>query len=201
MASQKSNLSQRRGRSKFFTVICLVIALIACIGVRAVGYFHQSKLEQSKKPQLALNTWMKDLMAFQKASGRFPNDLIELDTKIWRKDKPDKPSRLTHGKHDYVYLNYHYKYFANGNVASVWAIPLGEYKSEFNTVFLVMTADKYEIWRGASLKPEEVKAIPAVATPSPELLATLGMFKQKTNDTDDGKAKKKSTFVFSKENK
>jgi hypothetical protein len=196
MASQKANLSQGFGfnRKLYLSLVCLVITMLACVSIRVIGYVQVSRAEQAKRPQLLLNTWLRDLTAFQKANGRFPVDLVELENKLWKKTKPDAPSKLTHGPHDFLSRNYYYKYYANEQVCVVWAVPQGEFAAEYNTVLVVIQPNQYDVWRGAAFDEEQIKQIPPRAALTFAEMAQLGMFKQKTNDPAGDNKRKKTGF-------
>lgn len=133
-------------------------------------------------PRLAADSMMKSLRQFQRQTGQFPNDLAELEQRVWKHKKtPDfGPSKRT-----LTAANYYYVYAkSDGLTCTLWAIPSGPKREEATTHFLVITPEVIRRWKGPALSKGDIDKI--APAPTGDLLNMLGMTEQKTIDQRSG---------------
>jgi hypothetical protein len=182
----KSPLKRRIPKLSYISVaLCAVLA----VGSHVFASYGFAQEKQADVPVLAANSWIGDLRAFHTANGAFPSTLTELEDKLWRprrmggKVDPNAPkTSVLDNPHVYAKNSYVYVYFRaeNPHVASFWCVPVGENRTKANTVFVVLTPDAYEQWRGAALSEEMFQYIPRHAIPTQLEMSRLGMTKQET---------------------
>lgn len=196
MAMEKGGVGFRLGMGQrlHVSVIAFIITFVLAVGVTIFSVFYAGHKASSELPQLALNTLLKSVLAHHKQEGRFPKDFAELEFNIWNKKQPGYKSQLYSDNNLYLIRNYLYIYVPGEQVCAVWAIPQGKSRDQANTVYLVISPDKQEIWRGAALSQEEVNLIPHSPLVKKTEMARLGMFEQKQDQDENGKPKKKGVF-------
>ncbi|HLM60730.1 MAG TPA: hypothetical protein VK308_08000 [Pyrinomonadaceae bacterium] len=141
------------------TFAVFFIILIITLVVQIAGYFVVSYQTKEERPVLALNSFLRDVREFVKTEKRMPANLKEIENKVWLKAKPNQPTRLHYGNRVMVSSNYEYIYFAGTvdgvGIANVWAIPLGKFRDEAETVLLVIAPEGESVWRGPALTAEQ----------------------------------------------
>jgi hypothetical protein len=183
--AEKTNPRKRRMPhfSYLSLFLCAALAVVSHLYV-AYGY---AEAKTGDVPQLMGNMWIGDLRAFHTKTGAFPPSLTELEDVIWRprrsggKVDPNAPkSSALDNPHVYQKNSYVYIYFRadNPHVCAIWCVPVGENRTKANTVFVLMTLDNYEQWRGAALSEDMFQYIPRHAIPTQLEMARLGMTKQ-----------------------
>lgn len=187
----------KRHFPRFSYVMLAVCVLVAVFSRVYVSYgFAQGKDEAV--PVLAANSWIGDLRAYHSMHGGFPPTLVELERDIWiprrtggRPDPNSPQISSLENPHVYTKNNYVYIYWIadNPHVCSLWCVPIGEDRTKANTVFVIITADNYEQWRGAALSEEMFQYIPRHAIPTQLEMSRLGMYKQ---DKKPGGVQKRS---------
>jgi hypothetical protein len=175
----------------FFVI--LVLSILVHIGGAVSGVLQ----DRAARPQLSLKFFLRDLREYMQTEKRMPENLKELEKKIWNKDNPNLPTRLQHGNQILVAANYEYIYFSGKvegvSVANVWAIPLGKYRDEFETVLLVVAFDGESVWRGPALSEEQRAVVLAKGfNPSFSQMSSLNMSKDAA--TTPAKGKKSGIF-------
>ncbi len=178
---------------KYPSLLMFVICAFVLIGANVYATFKNEAVFDASVPQPALDVWFADLNAYHSRFSSFPASLVELEREIWIPARISKgkssESQLEFGKRMFVFANYAYLYqrdAADESICSVWAIPQGERFKEGYTYYELITPKSVTEWRGAALTVEQMRSIPAVARPTGEDMARLGMFKQK-NVTDTKK--------------
>lgn len=149
------------GKSFAVFFIAVLITIVVQIG-GAVAVSYQTKEE---RPVLALNSYLRDVREFVKTEKRMPANFQDIEDKVWRKANPKLPTRLQYGEKIMVSSNYEYHYFAgqvNGvGIANIWAIPLGRFRDEAETVLLVIAPEGEAVWRGPALNAPQRELIMA----------------------------------------
>lgn len=151
------------GKSGAHSLLLFFVVLVISILVHIGGAVSSSLQDKKERPVLALKGFLRDLREFVRTEKRMPNDFRELEIKIWNKGNADIPTRLNYGNQFVVAENYKYIYFSGSiegvGVANVWAIPLGKYRDEYETVLLVISAAGEDIWRGPALNEQQLSAV------------------------------------------
>jgi hypothetical protein len=145
----------------------------------AYGTWARTQRESELVPQLGAENLIKSLRQFQRKTGQFPEDFMQLEKEgIWKHSAvPDfGPSKRT-----LVVKNYYYQYAkSDAMTCTLWAVPSGPKREEGSTHFLVITPDVIRHWKGPALSKSEIDGI--APAPSTTLLITLGMTEQKIID-------------------
>lgn len=179
--------SPRKFRIPRLSYIWLIICAIVAGGAHLYSSYGYAEAKSADVPQLAANSWIGDLRAYHEKTGAFPPSLAELEDQIWRPRKaggkvdPNAPKiSVLDNPHIYARNSYVYVYWRSDNphVSSVWCVPVGENRTKANTVFVILTPDNYEQWRGAALSEDMFQYIPRHAIPTQLEMARLGMTKQ-----------------------
>lgn len=180
MGMEKGGVGARVGMGSklHLSVITFILMFVMAVGVSILALVLNNRKAAADAPQLALNSLMKSVLAHQKQEGRFPKDFAELEFNIWNKKNAGAPSRLFDGKTLFLDKNYLYVYYGEAQTCAIWAIPQGKLREEANTVYLLITPNKQEMWRGAALSQEEVNLIPHTPFVPLTDMARFGMFKQ-----------------------
>src|SRR5258707_827131 len=116
--------------------IMLGVTVIVVVVSYVYGVWAASKKEQEMVPRLAAESLVKGLRQFNRQNGRFPEDLAELEAKVWKHNAaPDfGPTKST-----LSVANYYYVYArVDAQTGSVWAIPSGPKREEGATHFFVI---------------------------------------------------------------
>lgn len=143
------------GKNGTKAILAFFIVLFISIMTHVVGAIHGEIKDRRERPVLALKSFLRDVREFIRTEKKIPGDLRELEVKIWDKTRPGTPSRL-HGTNIYVANNYEYVFFS-GNVenkqpqVTIWAIPLGKYRDDYETVLIVIRNEGETVWRGPAL--------------------------------------------------
>lgn len=201
MGMEKGGIGARVGMGSklHLSVITFILMFVTAVVVSILALVLNNRKTAADAPQLALNTLLKSVLAHQKQEGRFPKDFAELEFNIWNKKNAAAPSRLYDGKTLYLDRNYLYVYYGEAQTCAIWAIPQGKHREEANTVYLLITPNKQEMWRGAALSQEEVNLIPHTAFVPLTDMARLGMFKQNDGGATAEPKKKPFGFGFGKQ--
>jgi hypothetical protein len=166
-------------KQKFkLTFVILGVSVLVLVISFAYGTWARTQRESEMVPRLAADSLTKSLWQFQRQTGQFPDDLMQLEERIWKHSKvPDfGPSKRT-----LVVRNYYYLYAKSDPMTcTVWAIPSGPKREEGSTHFLVITPDLIRHWKGPALSKSDIDSI--APAPTTNLLITLGMTEQKIID-------------------
>jgi hypothetical protein len=172
------------------TFVILGVAVIVLVISFAYGTWAKAEHEKELVPQLGVASMVKDLRQFQRQTGQFPDDFMELEKRgIWKHETlPDfGPSKRTR-----TYRNYYYVYGkSDASTCTVWAIPSGPKRDEASTHFLVIRRDVIQTWKGPALTKVDIERIDS--NPTGDLLNMLGMTEQKVVDQ---RPNKKSVGLF-----
>lgn len=175
----------RKQRLKL-TFVILGVSVIVLVITFAYGAWARAEGEKELVPRLGMDEMVKALREFQRKTGQFPDDFMELEERgIWKhKTIPDfGPSKRTR-----THLNYYYVYGkSSASVCTVWAIPSGPKREEASTHFLVVRPDMIQRWKGPALTKTDIDRIDS--DPSGDLLNMLGMTEQKVIDQRSSKNK------------
>jgi hypothetical protein len=179
----------RKQRLKL-TFVILGVSVIVLVITFAYGAWARAEGEKELVPRLGMDEMVKALREFQRKTGQFPDDFMELEERgIWKhKTIPDfGPSKRTR-----THLNYYYVYGkSSASVCTVWAIPSGPKREEASTHFLVVRPDVIQRWKGPALTKTDIDRIDS--NPSEELLNMLGLTAQPTIDQ---RKEKRSAGLF-----
>lgn len=182
------------GQRLHLSIVAFVITFILAIAVTGFSYYIAGRKDAQEVPQLALNTLLKSVLSHHQQEGRFPKDFAELEFNVWNKKQSGYKSRLYSDNNLYLVNNYLYIYVPGEQVCAIWAIPQGKFRDQANTVYLVISPDKQEMWRGAALSQAEVNSIPRTPLVKKTDMARLGMFEQKQEQETNPLPKKKGIF-------
>ena len=158
----------------FFLVVGF--AVVTHIG----GAFYDEMKDRRERPALALKSLLRDVREYVRVEKSLPSSWREVEAKIWNARSP-APSRL-HGNNILVLDNYEYFYHAGkvGEVGlvNIWALPLGKYRDQYETVLLVITPEGDEVWRGPALnETQRAMALNVGFNPSFAQMSQLNMKK------------------------
>lgn len=184
------------GRRIGASVTCFIIALLLGIGIHVFVFYRQSQADKEQRPKLIARTIYGQLLQYHEKNARFPKSFAELEREIWNKNAPQKESRLVYGANDYVTGNYHYIYYGDDHVASLWAIPQGKFADEENVSYMLMTPTSFQLWKSGAFSKSDVSQIPRTAVPNTAQMATLGMIKQGEEKGGAKSTGRKGLFKF-----
>lgn len=162
------------------THIITILMFIVTLGSGLASWWITSTRAAAEKPVIALGTLIGDIRSFHNLVGGFPVDLNVLQEQIWT-PRGKGGYKFSEQNHSFVVGNYYYLYAPVGpHEARVWAVPLGQYRSQFSTYYakVVHSAPAPDIWQGPALDYEEVKKITAVMQDAE--LINLGLTLQST---------------------
>jgi hypothetical protein len=164
--------------SFIFLGFCFLVCLICYF----YGSWADAQAEQAMVPKLAVDSLVKSVRQYQRQTGQFPNDLSELEGKIWHhKPVPD----FGPDKRRLIAFNYYYTYSkVNPLTCAIWAIPSGPKRENASTVFLVVAVDAIRNWKGPSLSKLDIEKLPLV--PTNDQLSVMGMIEQQMIDERRG---------------
>ena len=192
--SFKFSFYKRLHLSVIFFAVCCVLSAVTYFGVE-IYKDRKAKAEiQENTPQLALDSWQKDLSAFYEKRGIYPLNLRDLEIYIWNTGDKLKPSRLKNGENYYLLNNYLYLYKSDGKIVSLWAIPQGKLKNDSSTNYMLLTPKAYHLWKGPALSDEDIDRIPERVIPLDIDMAKLGMTKQSSETSQSQTDSKNSIF-------
>jgi hypothetical protein len=157
-----------------FTYLILGFSIVAVVGSYLYSFWAASQQEKAMQPRPAVDQIVKALRTYHKQVGKFPLNLVELETRVWRQNRG-----RTFGDdgHSLSIANYYYIYSRiDPLTATLWAVPINARREEGSTFFLTLTPDTARRWKGAPLALDEIKHLPAV--PDPAQLALLGLTEQ-----------------------
>ena len=160
------------------TFVILGVSVLVLVISFAYGTWARTQRESQMAPRLAAASLTKSLRQFQRQTGQFPDDLMQLEERIWKHSKlPDfGPTKRT-----LLVANYYYLYSKSAPMTcTVWAIPSGPKREEGSTHFLVITPEVIRHWKGPALSKNDIDNI--APAPTTNLLITLGMTEQKIID-------------------
>jgi hypothetical protein len=166
------SINTRGLRMSFVTLGASVAAMI--IAYAATTILEARRLRE-QTPRLGVDSLVKALRSHHRQTGRFPNDFLELDARVWkRKSAPDFGA----DNRSMSVANYYYIYTrVDAGAATIWIIPTGPRREEGSTHFLLLTPDNLRRWKGAPLSLEEAKRLSPV--PQYREMALLGMTEQR----------------------
>jgi hypothetical protein len=174
-------------RNIYGTLLMLVFAALLAIAGRLYAAHDANQQLAAQTPQLAAKTLSLDLRLFAQKKNRFPVDWVELEDVLWRprrnqgREESPRVSILSNGPRLYLRDNYLYLYtFANDKTCTFWAVPRGPLRESSQTVFVLVTPQTLESWRGPALADEAVSKIPQGGLPTFEQMALLAMSKEQT---------------------
>ena len=166
-------------KQKFkLTFVILGVSVLVLVISFAYGTWARTQRESEMVPRLGANSLIKSLLQFQRQTGQFPDDFMQLEERIWKHSKvPDfGPS-----KQMLVHANYYYVYAKTDPMkCTVWAIQSGPKREEGSTHFLVITPAVIRRWKGPALSKSDIDSIEPA--PTANLLITLGMTEQRMID-------------------
>lgn len=167
-------------KQKFkLTFVILGVSVLVLVISFAYGTWARTQRESEMVPRLGAESLIKSLRQFQRKTGQFPDDFMQLEKDgIWKHSEiPDfGPAKRTR-----VYKNYYYLYSkSDAMTCTLWAIPSGPKREEGSTHFLVVTPDVIRHWKGPALSKSEIDSI--APAPTTNLLITLGMTEQQIID-------------------
>lgn len=195
---------RRMHLSYILLAVLALTALISSIAVKVIVERRERLLTEQITPKLNTERWHKDLLLYHDKTGKFPSNFRELEILIWNNGDAKKESLLTNGENLYVFDNYMYLYYAdgaNGQICSLWAVPIGEKKSEANTFLVLLTPKSYQTWKGLPLSDNDLDRIPKKAIPLDTELARLGMSKQIADNPTNSQPAKNILKQFGSGNK
>src|SRR5215216_1434688 len=165
----------RKQRFKLTFVILGVSVLVLVISF-AYGTWAKTQREAEMVPRLRADWLIKSLRQFQRKTGQFPDNFMQVeDERIW-KHSPVPDFGPT--KRMLVHDNYYYLYAKSDPMTcTIWAIPSGPKREEGSTHFLVITPDVIRRWKGPALGKADIDRISS--EPTGDLLNMLGMTEQK----------------------
>ena len=167
------------------TFVILAICVLVCLGCYFYGSWADAQAEQKLIPKLAIAEVVKAARQYQKQTGQFPNDLSELEGKVWHhKPLPD----FGVDKRRLLAFNYYYVYTRVSPLScAIWAIPSGPKRDGATTVFLVAGVDVIRNWKGPTLEKADIEKLPLV--PTTDQLSVMGMTEQALVDERSDKAR------------
>ena len=155
------------------------IGLIVLVVTYATATIAAAWRAKEQMPRLAADSLIKSLRAYHQQTGSFPANFRELEVRVWKhKQTPDFGA----DGRSLTVANYYYIYYpVDTNTCTVWIVPVGPRREEGATHFLLLTPSGLRRWKGAPLRLDEVKNLPA-AVPQYGEMALLGMTEQQPID-------------------
>src|SRR3712207_2953889 len=129
---------QRSGKGALrMTHLMAVLCFLLAAGSGVAAWWITSSKKQTEIPVLALNRLISDARAYQAVKGGFPDDLAQLQEAVWK--KRGKFFTLTEANRSFVADNYYYLYTPAGpQVVNIWAVPLGNYREHFPSLYVTV---------------------------------------------------------------
>lgn len=180
--------------SLVFVGVSVVFATAAFAYMRVAGHWREESEYEQKLPRPAMDLIVQSLKTFHMRNGRFPTNFNELDAGIWNRERyrlisPDGRTLTARNAH-YLYV-YHRPHEAK---AVLWAVPLGERRTEAATHLWFITPKTEEKWAGPGLLPQNFGAADSV--PSEQQLRFLQMILQRPELQPDAKGRSRGIFSF-----
>jgi hypothetical protein len=163
--------------------IVLLACIFICLGCYFYGSWADAQAEQAMVPRFLADDMVKDLRKYQKLTGQFPDNLSEMEGKVWHhQPAPDFGA----DKRRRTAFNYYYVYSrVDPLTCAVWAIPSGPKRDEgSSTYFLVVGLDVIRNWKGPSLARADIEKLRPV--PTNDELNVMGMTEQPMIDQRTG---------------
>jgi hypothetical protein len=166
--------SPEQGTKFRFTFLMLAAAVVCVLCCYAYSLWLTSQEQNALLPRLAADQIIKALRSYHHQAGRFPENLVELEARVWKHSRP--PEFGEDGRSVSV-SNYYYIYYAvDATNCTLWAIPINKHREEGSTFFLALNTETIRRWKGAPLALAEIKQLPSV--PTTGQLALLGLTEQ-----------------------
>lgn len=156
------------------SLVSLPVVIVLLAGIYVYSLWAAERRRAADAPADATGMMVRDLLAYHKKRGGFPNDLKRLEGVVWE----DKRSReFSIGNRGLIHRNYFYLYTRLGpHGFTVWAVPVGPSRDDGATFFIAGTPRGNRTWKGAALTSEIVRSISA--NPSEIELSSLGLVEQ-----------------------
>jgi hypothetical protein len=158
------------------SLVLLPVALAVLVGIYVYSLWAAERQRAADVPVEATGMMIRDLLAYHKKRGSFPDDLKQLEGVVWEKIRNREFSienrGLSHRNYFYLYAQITPHRF------SLWAVPMGQARDEAATYFVTGTPGVHRTWKGAALSPDSVSSIRP--NPSEIDLGTLGLVEQPT---------------------
>lgn len=146
------------GKNGTKSILAFAVLVVLAITTHIAGAVYNEVRDRRARPVLALKSVLRDVRGFINTEKRMPASFKDIEFNIWNKKNADMPTRL-HGENILVADNYEYRMFSGKvkgiNLINVWAIPLGKYREEAETVLLVVTDGGEDVWRGPALSEDQ----------------------------------------------
>jgi len=154
-----------------FSYLILGLCAAAALGSYIYKVWNSSQQEKALLPRLAADQIIKALRTYQHQIGKFPDNFIELEERVWKHAQAPKFYEEGRGisMHNYYYIYY----LVEARVCALWAIPVNKRREEGSTYFLTISPEWVRRWKGAPLTLDEIKRLPDI--PTPAQLALLGL--------------------------
>jgi len=138
------------------------------------GYRTYARIEAEERdlPQLAAASLVRELRAYHKALGRFPESFEELDRRRKVEGRAYELSGRAISARHYFYV----MSALDAHRVTVWAIPAGPRREEAATHFIVVEPEELSVWKGAAIPIADVAAVHS--NPTRGELAALGLVEQ-----------------------
>ncbi|MEP6850418.1 MAG: hypothetical protein ABI999_16275 [Acidobacteriota bacterium] len=154
--------------------VLIALATVLLVVAHVYSLWAAEKQNAAEIPVEATSMMIRDLLAFHKKRGSFPNNLKELEVAIWEK-KQNREFSI--GDRGFIHRNYFYLYTRlDPHRLTLWAVPMGPVRDEAATVFVSGSPGVFRSWKGAALPPDSVGSIKA--NPSEIELGILGLVEQ-----------------------
>lgn len=174
MAEQNNTIDNDSQKSWKLTLVVLILAAVVAItGYAAVSYHRMSEY-QALLPQHQIPKIETEFLKFRKVFGAFPKDFAEINNKVWHKVPG---SHLNDDPTTWQKDHYYYRIVSSGNQMAIWAIPLGDRRTEASTYFLVISPEWRRAWKGPAMDSKLLGKLRAV--PNASDLAAVGLEEQK----------------------
>ena len=156
--------------------ILAIIGVVFYLGAWGYSAYSADFADRGAHPRLdAITTLIKGAQSYYTRTGSYPENFYKIEDLVWKHGAmPDYGERGV----TLEYKNYYYLYTrAEDHVATLWAIPIGKYREEAPTYFVILRSPKsdqpVEKWKGAALNMEEAAKISGA--PTFNQLGVLGM--------------------------
>ena len=171
-----------------FSIIFFALGVVLMGGALAFYAWKSHRAYEANLPRFALPALALGLRTFHAQWGRFPQDLRELDERLW---KGARAAQISPSGDTLVAASGHYTYRyhrVNATTCVIWAAPTGPRYEEAATHFWYLTPTQVERWMGPALTRENVNAIATI--PSEPQLRWLMMTPQPPAAPQSGHGRK-----------
>lgn len=155
-----------------FVLLPLALAILA--GIYVYSLWATERQRAADIPTEATSMMMRDLLAYHKKRGSFPNDLKQLEGVVWEKNRSREFSienrGLSHRNYFYLYTQVAPHRF------TLWVLPMGQARYDAPTFFLTGSPGEHRTWKGAAVSPDSLNSVKP--NPSAIELGTLGLVEQ-----------------------